>query len=370
LATVEHRLSVTARGLVALVLTPVSAVAGLLVGAEELVLLAIALATLLVGGLVQSAVRARRAQSNWRVAMALPAGDVEMGSDLTMTVTLTASRGGGSVPVWVEDPTWCWERVQRPGKAPRPNPSLALRVPLLLDGAVTAFASAVPTEFRGVFVQRGLRLWCFDTVGLFSRLVGTGPSATVSVYPVPTPVALSTEALRGEPGSEDHQLIAPEGPKRRDNLGDFSGLRPYVPGDRLRLVYWPALARTGELMVRDFEDTGPRHLYLHADVRWQVGLEGCERILATAAAVGLEALALGSIVELSTSSGERIAVGPGPHGPLAFLRAIAAIDAFGGPTAIHGGAPTLSTAPIVITTPQGVASLPGALGLAHIALAP
>jgi uncharacterized protein (DUF58 family) len=366
----KRRLSVTARGWVALVLTPVSAVAGLAVGAEELILLAIGLATLLLGGLLQSAVRARRAQSNWRISMALPVSDVEVGSALALVVSVTTAQGGGSVPVWIEDPIWCWERVQRRGKPVRPNPALALRIPLLRDGAVTTFESAVPTEGRGVYVQRGLRLWCFDTVGLFSRLVGTGPSATVSVYPVPTPVSLPEHVLLGEPGSEDHQLLAPEGPKRRDNLGDFSGIRPYVPGDRLRLLYWPALARTGELMVRDFEDTGPRHMYLHADVRWQVGLSGSERILATAAAVGLDALALGSIVELSTSSGERIAIGPGLHAAISFLRAIAAVDAFGGPAAAERGVSHLSTSPLVITTAEGATSLPGALGLAHIALAP
>ena len=88
-----------------------------------------------------------------------------------------------------------------------------------------------------------------------------------------------------------------------DSLGDFSGIRPYIPGDRLRLLYWPALARRGELMVRDFEDSGSHRVQVVADVRPLLGASGCESVLATAAGVGLQALARGSVVELSTTAG-------------------------------------------------------------------
>ena len=113
---------------------------------------------------------------------------------------------------------------------------------------------------------------------------------------------------------------------RRDNFGDFSGIRDYVPGDRLRLLCWPALARTGELMVRDFDDSGPHRVHVVADVRALNGAAGCESVLATAAGVGLAALAGDSLVELSTTSGDHIAIGPGPFGAPALLRAIAGVE--------------------------------------------
>lgn len=37
---------------------------------------------------------------------------------------------------------------------------------------------------------------------------------------------------------------------------DFHGLRPYSLGEDIRFVHWPATARTGELMIREFRDTG------------------------------------------------------------------------------------------------------------------
>lgn len=40
---------------------------------------------------------------------------------------------------------------------------------------------------------------------------------------------------------------------RRDWTGDFHGVRPFQPGDRLKLIHWPGTARAGQLMVRQFD---------------------------------------------------------------------------------------------------------------------
>ena len=77
-----RRRSLTTRGVLALALAPCSALAGVLLGAEELVLLAIALGTLLVCGLVQCASRAGRATGRWRVAVDLAASEAEVSTAL------------------------------------------------------------------------------------------------------------------------------------------------------------------------------------------------------------------------------------------------------------------------------------------------
>ena len=87
--------------------------AGILLGAEELVLVAVALVTVLLSGMVQSAFRARRARGNWRMGVAFATSDAEVGSELDMTVTLAAAGRGGATPVWLEDPQECWDRVHR-----------------------------------------------------------------------------------------------------------------------------------------------------------------------------------------------------------------------------------------------------------------
>jgi uncharacterized protein (DUF58 family) len=35
---------------------------------------------------------------------------------------------------------------------------------------------------------------------------------------------------------------------------EFRGIRQYIPGDALRQIYWPALAKTGKLMVREYQE--------------------------------------------------------------------------------------------------------------------
>ena len=179
----------------------------------------------------------------------------------------------------------------------------------------------------------------------------------------------------------------------RDSSGDFSGIRPYVPGDRLRLLYWPALARSGELMVRDFEDAGSSRVHVVADVRPLVGEAGSERVLAAVAGIGMQVLAQGSVVELSTTAGERIAIGPGPLGAASLLRGHRLVrdpgrGCISAPPrlsprpatcapAIRAGRRAESSsrrrrrrAALVVTTADGVRALPGTLGFAHVVVAP
>jgi uncharacterized protein (DUF58 family) len=390
-------LTPTTRGVIALCALPVSAVAGALLGAEELVLVAVGLCAVLGSGLVQSAYRANRARSNWRIAVGLATSNAAVGSELTMTVTLAAG-DGRATPVWLEDPQRCWGSGQRSAPAGHadqrpghriPNPSTALRIAHLESGDTVEVRFDAPTSRRGVFILRGMRLWCFDTFGLVARRVAIGPSATITVHPVPLVVELGDELLRGDRGTEDSQPTTRLAHLRRESFGDFSGLRPYVPGDRLRLLYWPALARSGELLVRDFEDPGPLRVHIVADVRPLIGEVGCESVFATVAGVGLLALAQDSVVELATTAGERVAIGPGPHGPLALLRAVASFATSAPParspwwdrrgksqgqgalTRPHdpGFHPT-SGSTLVVTTAEGVRSLPGSLGLAHVVMAP
>jgi uncharacterized protein (DUF58 family) len=255
-------------------------------------------------------------------------------------------------------------------------------VPRPDDDGTTSFEFLTPAEYRGVYTMPGQRLWCFDSVGLFSQLVGTGPSTTITVHPVPTEVELSDDVLRGDAGPEEQQIVTSAAPTRRDNFGDFGGLRPYVPGDRLRLLYWPALARTGELVVRDFEDVAPHRVHVVADVRPLLGFRGTEAVLAAAAGVGLQVLAHGATLELSTSSGERIAIGPGPYAEASLLRAVAAIESTPPPhersrrqppappiPPVAHGFSAYGAAPLMITTRGGADTLPDSLAFGHLLIA-
>jgi hypothetical protein len=384
----QRRITLTTRGVIALGLTPLSAAAGLLLGAEELVLLSIGLVTLVATGLVQSARRAALARGHWHVRAALSSSDAEVGSRATLSVTLD-STAASAVPLWLEDPQHCWTRISRnpraePERRPLPSPSSAVPVPHPEGGGETPIHFPVPTAARGIYAVGGLRLWCFDTFALVARLVAVGPSATIIVHPVPTAVELGEELLRGVQSTEDSEPAPMVSPVKGASLGDFSGIRSYVPGDRLRLLYWPALARTGDLMVRDFEDSGPNKVHVVADLRATNGPAGCESVLATAAGVGVAVLARGSVVELSATSGEHVAVGPGPLGKTALLRAIAGMEPAPPPPPRRrwrrvsnvqrdpAGRPlhAVSARSLVITTSRGAADMPGSAGFAHLVIAP
>jgi uncharacterized protein (DUF58 family) len=378
-----RRATLTTRGVVALAVAPVSALAGALLGAEELVLLSLAVCLLLAGGLVQCAYRAGRDRDVWRVGVDLTASDVEVGGLLTVRVTVGSSGRGGTTPVWLEAPERGWEPAGAvAGRRPLPNPALARRVPPLESGVTASFSSVAPTWSRGVFSLPPLRLWCVDSFGLVARVVASGPRATVTVYPAPTWVDLDEDLLRGETGAEESQSLTSVGRRGHDSLGDFSGIRPYVPGDRLRLLYWPALALHDELMVRDFEDSGSHRVRVVADIRLLIGAAGCESVLATVAGVGLAALDRGSIVELSTTAGERMTIEPGPHGPLALLRAVAHIEVAtpvppkGLRRRSRGTAPAERDLPpvvgtqLVVTTEDGAGTMAGPFGFAHLVIAP
>ena len=139
------------------------------------------------------------------------------------------------------------------------------------------------------------------------------------------------------------------------------------------------MARSGDLLVRDFDDTGSRRLHLLADIRSHLGARGAEAVLATAAGAGLAALAAGTIVEFSTTGGDSVAIGPGPHGDLALLRAIAAVAVeplpdhhrhrAHRPSVTTGKAESFVRADLVVTTPGGANSLPAALRHGHLVIA-
>ena len=78
----------TGRGLITLGVAPVGAVVGLLLGAEEIVLLGIASAAVLIVGYIQCLSRLTRARDGWRIAVRLDATDIQRGQASWLTVVV------------------------------------------------------------------------------------------------------------------------------------------------------------------------------------------------------------------------------------------------------------------------------------------
>jgi uncharacterized protein (DUF58 family) len=99
------------------------------------------------------------------------------------------------------------------------------------------------------------------------------------------------------------------------------GVREYLDGDPIRSVHWPATARTGAVMVREYE--GPRrpHVILVVDLRGP----DPEAVASRAAGMADDALRAGARVELATAEvdGPRLGDVPSPlHAGRRLARAV------------------------------------------------
>ncbi|WP_336707531.1 DUF58 domain-containing protein [Oerskovia sp. USHLN155] len=126
-------------------------------------------------------------------------------------------------------------------------------VPRLRSGASHEEIFTIPTHRRSVIPVGPVRSVRADPLGLLRReVVWTNPEE-LFVHP-------RTKNLSG---SSTGFLRDLEGRVTQDISNSdvsFHALRDYVPGDDRRHIHWKTTARTGQLMVRQFEETRRSHL--------------------------------------------------------------------------------------------------------------
>jgi uncharacterized protein (DUF58 family) len=103
---------------------------------------------------------------------------------------------------------------------------------------------------RGRFVLSETRIVLGDHLGLesVSRPVDAGDVAVVVWPRLVEPTVLFNES--GRLGDNGRRLLL-----RRPAGFDLHSVREYTQGESLRRVHWPTTARTGQLMVKELEDT-------------------------------------------------------------------------------------------------------------------
>ena len=131
----------------------------------------------------------------------------------------------------------------------------AFDVPRLAAGESIEEILVIPTQRRSVHVLGPARTVRGDPVGLMRRTREWGERDTLYVHPRTAPLdRVTTGLLRDLDGVSSDQLAA-------DDVA-FHALRPYERGDDRRAVHWRSSARTGTLMVRQYEESR----------RWHVGI--------------------------------------------------------------------------------------------------
>jgi uncharacterized protein (DUF58 family) len=153
---------------------------------------------------------------------------------------------------------------KRPLAATRPERSVA--------GVLFPYLPARQSRkgvYRGRFAERGryrlgpLRISTRFPFGLFCRTITLEHAETLTVFPRLGRLNRGWLARRHESFAD-----ADRRERRPGSEGDFYGIRPWRAGDSLRWIHWRSSARTGKLLVRQFEQPRNRDLAILLDL-WQ-----------------------------------------------------------------------------------------------------
>lgn len=139
-----------------------------------------------------------------------------------------------------------------PGE-PRTRKFLVERIPA---GGVARVSYKIPATLRGYHTFPPATIRTGTPLGLFpaERTVEAGGGEMV-VYPRGPRLGRSPVQSVNPRRSHRSQTYA-----RAGASDDFMGIRPYHLGEDIRFVHWAATARTGEMMIREFRDTGGQNL--------------------------------------------------------------------------------------------------------------
>jgi hypothetical protein len=230
---------------------------------------------------------------------------------------------------------------------------------------------------RGVLRLGPLQVNLLDPLGLASLPVGTGPHTTEATELVVYPTVVDIPAVPLGGGADAD--VASHQPQRFAGGGDFHALRPWVEGDDLRRVHWPASARIDDLVVRTEEQHWRGHTTVVVDDRaTSHTTTSFDEVVSVAASVLAASARRGDTTVLATASGQVVdahpnartpspSTRPGPTRPDPALEHLAVLAPVAGtphpPAGEVPGAPDLRPADpavgatVVVTTPAGLDGL-------------
>ncbi|QJU55581.1 DUF58 domain-containing protein [Herbiconiux sp. KACC 21604] len=129
----------------------------------------------------------------------------------------------------------------------------SFHLPRLAPGAEHDDLFGIPTHRRAVIIVGPVRSVRGDPLGLLRREIRWTDPRELFVHP-------KTISLGGSSSGFLRDLEGIESRVLSENDVSFHALREYVPGDDRRYIHWKTSARTGKLMVRQFEETRRSHL--------------------------------------------------------------------------------------------------------------
>jgi uncharacterized protein (DUF58 family) len=174
----------------------------------------------------------------------------------------------------------------------------AFELPSLAPGAEHEELFAVPTAHRAVLDVGPVTAVRSDPLGLLRRERHLSEMDTLYVHP-------KTLRVEGSAAGLVRDLEGRTVPKVSDNDVSFHALRGYVSGDDRRHIHWKSSAKTGTLMVRQFEETRRSHLLTMVSSRLEdyASDDQFELAISVAGSLGTQALADGQQLSAASSHG-------------------------------------------------------------------
>lgn len=158
-------------------------------------------------------------------------------------------------------------------------------IPMLAPGQSTQTDIEFTTVSRAVLTVGPLNIRKGDPFGLVRHEKALAERITVYIHPnIVRLNTLNAGVARDLEGQPSGQIV--------DDDLDFYGLREYEPGDDVRNVHWLSSAKTGTLMIRQYEATRRTDTSMTLDVNPQdyVSQEEFEMAVSVHASLGVQCL--------------------------------------------------------------------------------
>ncbi len=169
-------------------------------------------------------------------------------------------------------------------------------VPLLTAGAEHRESLTIVARRRGVITVGPMTIARGDPLGILRSEVEWPQVERVYVHPVTVAIpSTSAGNIRDLEGSPTKDIVSAD--------LSFHAIRQYAPGDSRRHVHWKSTAKTGTLMVRQYEETRRARLAIILDLgaAEYMGDDEFELAVSAAASLGVQGVRDGREVLVAMS---------------------------------------------------------------------
>ncbi|HWM17372.1 MAG TPA: DUF58 domain-containing protein [Microbacterium sp.] len=190
-------------------------------------------------------------------------------------------------------------RIALPGRLDVPVGTglVEFGVPLLRPGHTVAQPLEIPALRRGILTVGPATTVRSDPIGLLRREHAFEDVHELYIHPRTTPVpSTSAGLIRDLEGNPTRRLV--------DSDMSFHAIREYAPGDSRRHVHWKSTAKTGQLMVRQYEESRRSRMAVVL-AAWETEFADADEFelaVSSAASLGLRAVHDARDVDIVTGS--------------------------------------------------------------------